>query len=225
MLSKIDGLVTLCFKGFANDLVTEFKLDQQQVSKFVDQWLQENVGKVARASKARTKDPNAPNKMTGYLLFCKEQRDVLDKNEAKLSKEKKTSATEKMKKFGVAWSKLSDAQKKKWNEKAAKMNEENGIVMGKGSKATNAKTASKPNKGKKAKAEEEEEEFEDAEKEEDEEKDGYVILPHWNVIDEWFGKDGKTLSELKELAKSYNIEFKSNIGKPALKKLFYALLN
>jgi len=128
MLAKITTAInTVLFTQLAQDLASQFDLDQDEVAAFVKDWSKTNVGTVARQAKPK-KDPNVPSKTSGYLLFCAQERPKLNKSKPNLKN------TEVMTMLGQAWSKLTDAKKAEWNAKATTQNSENGITTGKGSK-------------------------------------------------------------------------------------------
>jgi len=237
-------------KELPSELAKRFKLKQDDVDSFMKEWIGTHLGKTVK----QKKDTSLPKRVSGYTLFCSEERAKLNEKEKNKPKEKKTKATDAMKLFGEAWKKLSDKEKEKYAIKAMKQNEANGIITGKGSKKImeeKAKTKAKMTK-KVVDSDDDEEKVEDDDEEkvedddeekvedddeekvedddddedEDEDEDEEPEQLSQKLVDEWFkaGKNGKTMAELKELAQKYSIKIKSNMKKPDLKALFEAQL-
>ena len=67
--------------------------------------------------KKTTKDPNKPKKFNGYLMFCKEERVKLKKDEEFKDSEFSDIAKE----LGSRWRSLSEDAKNTWKKKAIEM--------------------------------------------------------------------------------------------------------
>jgi len=192
MLAKITTAInTVLFNQLAQDLASQFDLDQGEVAAFVKEWSKTNVGTAARQAKPK-KDPNVPTRTSGYLMFCAQERPKLNKSKPNLKN------TEVMTMLGQAWSKLTDAKKTEWNAKAATQNSENGITTGKGSK----KVADKKPVNKTTKKDKETEEI------------------TTDTIEEWFkAKGGKSIKELREMAIALELGDSEEIAKMSKKDL------
>jgi hypothetical protein len=107
------------------------------------------------------KKEKVAKKISGYNLFCREER-------SKVVADGFTDNKEIMKEIGARWSALTEKKKAKWNQGAKLQNEENGFSSG-SSESGESKKGKK--KGKKIEVEEEVEEIEEIEEiEEDDSK-------------------------------------------------------
>ena len=103
-----------------NDIVSSSVKDKKSLETVMSAWnaKKAEVTKLFSAptrTGKRKKDPNAPKKwMTGYLLFCGDQRKKLENNTPKLS------ATDITKKLGELWKAVSEKEKKKYEELSKK---------------------------------------------------------------------------------------------------------
>jgi len=103
-----------------NDIVSSSVKDKKSLETVMSAWnaKKAEVTKLFSAPSRtgkRKKDPNAPKKwMTGYLLFCGDQRKKLENNTPKLS------ATDITKKLGELWKAVTEKEKKKYEELSKK---------------------------------------------------------------------------------------------------------
>jgi hypothetical protein len=83
-------------------------------------------GKTVRKSTGRKPTPKGKNgkgRISGYILFCKENRnDVKSENPEMTSKEITSE-------LGRIWKSMEDSEKQEWNNRSKKMNIENGLSL------------------------------------------------------------------------------------------------
>ena len=108
-------------KSLPEALAKRFELDSEEVKSFLSEYLSDQLGKV---TKKRSKK-DGPGRVSGYLVFSAENRNKIKKENSDISFGEMNSE------LGKRWKALSESTKKKWNDKAKKQNEDNGIVTGK----------------------------------------------------------------------------------------------
>jgi hypothetical protein len=104
----------------------KFDIDESEFKEFLENYLSEHLagGKTVRKSTGRKPTPKGKNgkgRISGYILFCKENRsDVKSENQEMTSREITSE-------LGRMWKSLEDSEKQEWNNRAKKMNIENGL--------------------------------------------------------------------------------------------------
>jgi hypothetical protein len=113
LLAKLPAAAAAKFDDIDEDEFKEF------LQEFLATELKAGAAKGTRSSGVKGK--NGKGRISGYILFSNAHRqEVKDANPD-------IKFTEVGKELGKMWGKLSDAQKAKWNGKAQKQNEENGL--------------------------------------------------------------------------------------------------
>jgi hypothetical protein len=113
----------------------KFDIDESEFKEFLENYLSDQLagGKISnkktpggiglntRNRKPTPKGKNGKGKISGYILFCKENRsDVKSENPEMTSREITTE-------LGRMWKTMEDSEKQEWNNRAKKMNIENGL--------------------------------------------------------------------------------------------------
>lgn len=91
------------------DLAEEFNLDDDAVETFLKTWLQKQL------TVKTSRKGQGSGRMTGYILFCKENREQIVSENPTLEFGKVG------KELGARWRALTPEEKQVWNERAAEM--------------------------------------------------------------------------------------------------------
>jgi hypothetical protein len=112
----------------------EFNLEETRVKEFLQTFLNSQLGKIGKTTRATQKGTNGKGRVTGYLLFSNENRQrVRDQNPT-------MKFTEIGRELGEMWKALADSEKADWVEKANNVNAENGITSSPTKTATKTTT-------------------------------------------------------------------------------------
>lgn len=104
----------------AKALVEKFNLDRAEVDEFWKEFSAVHL-KSKGARKGGKKGTNGKGRISGYILFSNDARPKVKAETPDASFKDMTQA------LSAKWRALSDKQKKKWNDKAAKQNAANGL--------------------------------------------------------------------------------------------------
>lgn len=117
------------------EVANKFDIDQDEFKTFLQEYLTTQFGKTGKGGRTGgVKGKNGKGRISGYILFSNENREKVKEENPEFK------FTEVGRELGQMWSKLSDAQKGKWNERAVTQNTANGLPA---PTPTPAKTAAK----------------------------------------------------------------------------------
>jgi hypothetical protein len=109
-------------------VAAKFDIDESEFKEFLENYLSDQLagGKTVRKSSARKPTPKGKNgkgRISGYILFCKENRSDVKSENSEMTSREITSE------LGRIWKSLEDSEKQEWNDRATKMNIDNGLEV------------------------------------------------------------------------------------------------
>lgn len=123
LASAISSAVTKSLLAkLPSETASKFDIDENEYKEFLQSFLSDQLGKATKSGRAAgPKGKNGKGRISGFILFSTTNRDTVRKKNSDMQ------FTDVGRQLGKMWRELSDNEKAKWNSKAQKQNEENGI--------------------------------------------------------------------------------------------------